>query len=346
MKKTIFYSLFSALFMLTSCSMFEIDNYEEPAETIWGEVVDEATGKRVLTDQGSEGIRVRLTELSWGDNVQHNPDFYCMMDGTFQNTKIFKGEYNVRIDGPFIPLVRENTDGTLLHDGSVNTEISGTTKVKFEVQPFLNVEFVGNPQVSNGVIKAQVRVTRGVSDGKNTWYWDSPLNADVRYETFISNELVKYVDSHYKTVADRKGRAITGLSMGGHGAMWNGLRHSDVFSAAGSTSGGVDIRPFPKNWEMSVQIGEKAKYPENWEKYTVINLVPTLRKDQIALIFDCGDSDFFLEVNKNYHEALLKQGIDHDFITRPGNHDSQYWNNSIDYQILFFWKHFLKMKAL
>ena len=67
-------------------------------------------------------------------------------------------------------------------------------------------------------------------DGKNTWYWDSPLNADVRYETFISNELVKYVDSHYKTVADRKGRAITGLSMGGHGAMWNGLRHSDVFS--------------------------------------------------------------------------------------------------------------------
>ncbi len=183
-------------------------------------------------------------------------------------------------------------------------------------------------------------------DGKNTWYWDSPLNADVRYETFISDELVKYVDSHYKTVADRKGRAITGLSMGGHGAMWNGLRHSDVFSAAGSTSGGVDIRPFPKNWEMSVQIGEKAKYPENWEKYTVINLVPTLRKDQIALIFDCGDSDFFLEVNKNYHEALLKQGIDHDFITRPGNHDSQYWNNSIDYQILFFWKHFLKMKAL
>ena len=149
MKKTIFYSLFSALFMLTSCSMFEIDNYEEPAETIWGEVVDEATGKRVLTDQGSEGIRVRLTELSWGDNVQHNPDFYCMMDGTFQNTKLFKGEYNVRIDGPFIPLVRENTDGTLLHDGSVNTEISGTTKVKFEVQPFLNVEFVGDPQVGN-----------------------------------------------------------------------------------------------------------------------------------------------------------------------------------------------------
>lgn len=87
-----------------------------------------------------------------------------MLDGTFRNTKIFEGDYNIRIDGPFIPLVRENTDGTLLFDGSQNTRISGTTKVKFEVQPFLNVEFVGDPQVSNGVISAKVKVTRGVTN--------------------------------------------------------------------------------------------------------------------------------------------------------------------------------------
>ena len=63
---------------------------------------------------------------------------------------------------------------------------------------------------------------------------------------FISSELVKYIDEHYKTIADRKGRAITGLSMGGHGAMWNAIRHKDMFGASGSTSGGMDIRPFPK----------------------------------------------------------------------------------------------------
>ena len=39
--------------------------------------------------------------------------------------------------------------------------------------------------------------------------------------------------------------------MGGHGAMWLGIRHKDVFGAAGSTSGGVDIRPFPQNWSMN-----------------------------------------------------------------------------------------------
>ncbi len=177
-------------------------------------------------------------------------------------------------------------------------------------------------------------------DGKNSWYWDSPLNKNVCYETFISQELIAFVDQHYNTIARREGRAITGLSMGGHGAMWNAIRHSDVFSAAGSTSGGVDIRPFPKNWNMNVQLGNKEKNPRNWEIHTVINLVPTLKPGQLAIIIDCGTGDFFLKVNKAFHEALLKQGIDHDFILRPGTHNASYWNNSIDYQILFFQKHF------
>lgn len=154
----------AALLMLSSCSMFEIDNYDQPEETIQGRVVDVKTGDPVLTDQGSEGIRVRLTELSWGDNVEHNPDFFCRPDGTFQNTKIFKGNYNIRIDGPFIPLVRETPDGTVLADESITTDIKGTTKVEFKVQPFLNVKIVGDPTVSNGVIKARVVVERGVSE--------------------------------------------------------------------------------------------------------------------------------------------------------------------------------------
>ena len=48
---------------------------------------------------------------------------------------------------------------------------------------------------------------------------------------------------HISAIPEKRGRAITGLSMGGHGALWNAIRHKDVFGAAGSTSGGVDIRP-------------------------------------------------------------------------------------------------------
>jgi hypothetical protein len=164
MKKIIFYPILCLLFTLSSCKLFELDNADAPAETLQGEVVDVATGEPVLTDQGSEGIRVRLTELSYGDNVTPNPDFYCMPDGKFQNTKLFKGNYNIRIDGPFIPLVREDERGVPLADETQTMDISGVTKVKFQVQPFLKVEWVGKPTVSNGVITAQVRVTRAVSE--------------------------------------------------------------------------------------------------------------------------------------------------------------------------------------
>ena len=166
MKKIIYYILFCVLLSFSSCDLFKLDNYDAPAETLQGEVVDVATGERVLTDQGSEGIRVRLTELSWTgiETPRPNPDFYCMPDGSFQNTKLFKGNYNIRIDGPFIPLVREDDRGVPLADETQTMEISGVTKVKFEVQPFLKIEWVGEPTVTNGKITAKVRVTRAVSE--------------------------------------------------------------------------------------------------------------------------------------------------------------------------------------
>jgi hypothetical protein len=162
--KKISYILSITLFSLTSCGLFEMDNAEAPSETLQGEVVDVETGEPVLTDQGSEGIRVRLTEDSWGENATPNPDFFCMPDGTFQNTKLFKGTYLIRIDGPFIPLMREDERGVPLADESQIVNISGVTKVKFEVQPFLKVEWVEEPEVINGKVRAKVRVTRAVSE--------------------------------------------------------------------------------------------------------------------------------------------------------------------------------------
>ena len=171
---------------------------------------------------------------------------------------------------------------------------------------------------------------------RNSWYWDSPKDPSLRYETFISGELIKYIDSHYSTIEDRSARAITGLSMGGHGAMWLSLRHKDVFGAAGSTSGGLDIRPFPNNWEMAEKLGTESENREIWEAHTAINQIDRLRSGDLALIFDCGYDDFFFEVNNDFHKKLLKYKIGHDFIVRPGGHTNEYWKNAIGYQILFF----------
>jgi len=146
-----------------SCELFRMDNYDAPDQTLWGEIVDVATGKRVLTDPADAGIRIRLRELSWS-NTPSPFDIWCMKEGEFQNTKLFAGHYNVAADGPFIPLVRVTQQGDTLVDESKYIDIKGgVTKVKFEVEPFLNIEWVGEPIVSEGKITCSFKVTRGVS---------------------------------------------------------------------------------------------------------------------------------------------------------------------------------------
>ncbi|MEG1839420.1 MAG: alpha/beta hydrolase family protein [Bacteroidaceae bacterium] len=178
--------------------------------------------------------------------------------------------------------------------------------------------------------------------GNDSWYFDSPVNPKMRYETFVSKELVAYVDAHYKTRAEKGGRAIMGLSMGGHGAMWLSFRHTDIFGAAGSMSGGLDILPFPNNWNLKKVLGEKSTNEENWATHTAISQIDKIKNGDLAIIFDCGYQDFFFEVNNNFHNKLMERKIDHDFVVRPGGHSHQYWSNSMDYQLLFFKKFFNK----
>lgn len=79
-------------------------------------------------------------------------------------------------------------------------------------------------------------------DGDPTsYYFDSPLVKTSQFETFISKELIDKIDNTYRTIRDRKGRIIAGLSMGGHGAMFIAARHPDLYAAAGSMSGVMDI---------------------------------------------------------------------------------------------------------
>lgn len=174
-------------------------------------------------------------------------------------------------------------------------------------------------------------------DGGRSWYYDSPKDSSVRYMTFVTQELIRYIDNHYPTVASRAGRAITGFSMGGHGALWCAL-NSGMYCAAGSMSGGVNIVPFPESWEIKKVLGNYTENKSLWEKSSVINNVERLKGTD--LIIDCGIDDFFYDENLALHNKLVLKGIPHDFISRPGSHTHYYWGNSLDYQLVFFIKSF------
>lgn len=176
--------------------------------------------------------------------------------------------------------------------------------------------------------------------GFGSWYFDSPIDKGFQYETFVGSEVPAYVDKNYRTLADPAHRAIAGLSMGGHGALYLAIRHTDVFGAAGSMSGGVDIRPFPKNWDIAKRIGDSTNHARNWDYYTVINQIKSIKNGDLQLVIDCGVKDFFIGVNRSLHQQLVADGISHDYTERPGEHNWTYWENAVVYQLTFFKRYF------
>jgi S-formylglutathione hydrolase FrmB len=181
--------------------------------------------------------------------------------------------------------------------------------------------------------------------GYNSWYFDSPVQPGRKYETFMASELVRFTDEHYRTTPARWARAITGGSMGGHGAMFIGLRHKDVFGAVGSLSGGVDFRPYPDNWDIKQVLGSRYEFPKRWDEHVVVNNLAGLKPGELTLYVDIGTKDIFLDVNRALHRRLLEMDVPHVYVERPGQHDDAYWKIAVHYQLAFFGNTF-KEKAL
>ncbi|MDB5232561.1 MAG: XynC protein [Chitinophagaceae bacterium] len=177
-----------------------------------------------------------------------------------------------------------------------------------------------------------------------SWYFDSPVDPTMRYETNVAVEVPAYIDSHYKTIQSRNARAITGLSMGGHGGLYLGWRHSDYFGACGSISGAIGISYITKGYGMDKLLGDSIKNKKYYEEYSFMHEMETPPKQPMAIILDCGTEDFIIGMSREAHEKLLKLKIPHDYSERPGKHDWAYWANSLEYQMLFFHNFFEKGK--
>ena len=180
--------------------------------------------------------------------------------------------------------------------------------------------------------------------GKTSWYFDSPVDSSCRYETYISQELVTNIDHNYKTIKDKKGRAICGLSMGGHGALYLALKHQDVWGAAGSMSGLFDLSLFSDRWDLIKRLGDVKNDSANWYNNSVIHLINLLENSTLNIFFECGSSDAFYNSNIGLHEALDSMNFQHDFIIHDGNHNWEYWQKAIEYQFLYIYNFFCTTK--
>ena len=170
-----------------------------------------------------------------------------------------------------------------------------------------------------------------------------------RYEDYIARDLVRHVDSTYRTLADRRHRGIAGLSMGGYGAVTLALEHPDVFSAAASHSGVLaplyaGPHPFaaPARYHTSIDslaAGWRGMWGAiapafgrtiaSWAARDPAHLAQRLHATGgavPALFIDVGAQDGLVDQSRAFHTELTTLGIAHDYAEWPGKHDWKYWH--------------------
>jgi S-formylglutathione hydrolase FrmB len=207
-------------------------------------------------------------------------------------------------------------------------------------------------------------------DGDNGWYanWAIPRDAAAcaadstlaeaaetycvvhdHYADYISQDLVSFVDSTYRTLADRAHRGIAGLSMGGYGAIALALSHPDEFAAAASHSGVLSPfysgpHPFagpPRYYRSadSLATGWGAMWraiepvfgsdTTRWWAGDPARLVRGLlvaRRPVPALFVDVGSQDGLADESRAFHAELQTLGVPHAYGEWPGRHTWPYWH--------------------
>lgn len=178
-------------------------------------------------------------------------------------------------------------------------------------------------------------------DGGRSWYCDSRLG---RYETFLTQELVSFIDNLFPTRRQARYRAIGGLSMGGYGALKLGLKHPRVYGSITAHSAAIGFT----HWA-----GQNTDIPElpiildgldldaNDPYALALRLTEHTRP---AIYFDCGRSDFLYDDNQAYHAHLLKNRIPHIYRRFDGAHDWGYWDTHIQDALRFHMKVMALMK--
>jgi putative tributyrin esterase len=178
-----------------------------------------------------------------------------------------------------------------------------------------------------------------------SFYLNSPVNKGSQFETYITEEVIQKIDKTYRTVNDKKGRVIAGLSMGGHGALSLSAKHPELFCAAGSMSGAVDMGTMlgrePNDQVVKLMqpvFGNQSTNQDLYAQNAVLGMVDKIKNNKLALIIDCGVDDFLIESNRELHRRLVYNKVPHDYTERPGAHTWEYWENALPYQVLFFSK--------
>ena len=178
-------------------------------------------------------------------------------------------------------------------------------------------------------------------EGNNGWYTDSATRPGDKYESYIVQELIPDVQSRYRTIESREGRAIAGLSMGGYGALKFGVKYPQMFAFAASLSGALDaavwtendLRNFGTDLPRSIMetFGPSGSPVRTANDLTrLVREFPAERLKELPYFYlDCGTEDGLLQFSRNLSALFVERKIPHEFRQLPGTHNWDYWDEQV-----------------
>ncbi len=144
------------------------------------------------------------------------------------------------------------------------------------------------------------------------------------WETALSVELPSLVDSRYRTIATRSGRALIGLSAGGYGATIMALHHLARFGVIESWSG--YFHPTDPSGEYGLDVGGAARNANASVHTFVSALKADFRRFPTFFAFYVGQGDdLFRDENEQLDRELRQAGVAHVFAEYPGGHATSLW---------------------
>jgi len=175
-------------------------------------------------------------------------------------------------------------------------------------------------------------------EGRRSFYINSADNS-VRYNDFFLKEFLPQIEHKYRIRSGRAARAVSGISMGGYGALRFAFAHPQLFSAVSAQSAAL-ITESPRTLDSASQTGAPLAgvlapvfgKPINVPHWNVNSPFVLAKRNaaalkRMAIYFNCGQDDNygFDKGAAALHDELQKEGVEHEYHAYPGDHSLTYF---------------------
>ena len=199
---------------------------------------------------------------------------------------------------------------------------------------FGEVQRITDKAIEDGTATAMIIVMPDAKTGQMGYF--NSIAGNWNYEDFFFQEFIPTIEKTYRIKAEKRYRAVAGLSMGGGGSFMYALHHPELFSSACPLSAYIG----PLNMDeakarlskSNPEITDEAMIKAYYDKHNALDLVNRMADNQKKAVhwyIDCGDDDFLYEGNALVHIAMRKKDIPHEFRIRDGAHNWTYWREAL-----------------